>query len=124
MRSGFTKKTSAASKKEAAPIYTKQQGIMQGPTGHYLISTGCFSLDSVIGGGLPVASLVLVTEDSLSEDYVALLRLAMGEGVENSQQCIVVDSQDWTGLIPYTQKVTAEAAAEGPKPSTQKEEGK
>ncbi len=44
MKSGFTKKTG---KKEAPVLYQKQQGVAQAPNGHYVVSTGCPSLDNI-----------------------------------------------------------------------------
>jgi len=96
MKSGFTKKVV---KKESQVLYSKQQGLIQSSTGHYLISTGCFSLDSIIGG-FPISSLILVAEDSPSEDYLSFLKLVVAEGIENLHQCVVTDTQDWYNLIP------------------------
>eukprot|EP00826_Nyctotherus_ovalis_P021334 TRINITY_DN16865_c0_g1_i3.p1 TRINITY_DN16865_c0_g1~~TRINITY_DN16865_c0_g1_i3.p1 ORF type:complete len:208 (+),score=41.34 TRINITY_DN16865_c0_g1_i3:51-674(+) len=107
MKSGFTKK---AGKKEPQVLYSKQQGISQTPTGHYLISSGCLSLDAIIGG-FPISSVVLFAEDSPSEDYLSLLKLVVAEGVENQQQCIVADTQDWSKQIPSAREFTEPVAS-------------
>jgi len=110
MKSGFVKKTA---KKEQPQLYSKNSGVFMGSTGHYFISSGCFSLDNYITG-FPISSLILICEDINSEDYQTILRLNLGEAIENNQQCVIFDNQDWTPLIPPSTKFSSENIEKNP----------
>lgn len=58
-----------------------------------LISTGIPSLDNIIGGGLPIGSILLIEEDKYGLYAKVVLKYFMAEGVVTSQP-ILVASQD------------------------------
>ncbi|XP_029173437.1 elongator complex protein 4 [Nylanderia fulva] len=58
-----------------------------------LISTGIPSLDNIIGGGLPIGSILLIEEDKYGLYAKTALKYFMAEGVVTSQP-VLVASQD------------------------------
>lgn len=50
-----------------------------------LISTGCDSFDRLLGGGLPLGTLTIVQEDSVSSNHGALIKYFVGEGIACQQ---------------------------------------
>ncbi|XP_018406505.1 PREDICTED: elongator complex protein 4 isoform X1 [Cyphomyrmex costatus] len=58
-----------------------------------LISTGIPSLDSTIGGGLPIGSIFLIQEDKYSFYAKTILKYFMAEGIVVSQP-VLIASQD------------------------------
>jgi len=72
-----------------------------------------------VNGGLPVGSLAILYEDSHSQFYSHFLKTFLAEGIVNSQQCFVVDSQDsfrdkdyWTKFLPNVVKIKGKAEKE------------
>jgi hypothetical protein len=49
--------------------------------GQVLISTGVAGLDRLLGGGLPLGSILLLLEDSNSQQHLNLIKCFMAEGV-------------------------------------------
>jgi hypothetical protein len=69
-RSGFKKRG-----KEVV-LYKTQKGVKKSTANsQFLISTGCRSLDSIIGG-YTIGSVILIEEDFPSTDYLHLFRYA------------------------------------------------
>jgi len=72
-----------------------------------------------VNGGLPIGSLAILYEDSHSQFYSHFLKTFLAEGIVNSHQCFVVDSQDsfrdkdyWTKFLPNVVKIKGKAEKE------------
>lgn len=63
------------------PARVVDLGTRPGLNGQVLISTGVAGLDKLLGGGLPLGSLLLVLEDSHSQQHLNLLKCFLAEGV-------------------------------------------
>ena len=60
-------------------------GTKPGLHGQTLVSSGHAELDKILGGGLPLGSLLLILEDGSSRHHASLLRYFLGEGVACGQ---------------------------------------
>lgn len=60
-------------------------GTRPGLYGQTLISSGHAELDKILGGGLPLGSLLLLLEDGSSRHHATLLRYFLGEGAACGQ---------------------------------------
>jgi len=58
-KKGFTKKLNTTPQ-----LYKDQTGIIPVANGQYCVSSGNKSLDQILGGGLPVGTLLVMYEDS------------------------------------------------------------
>eukprot|EP00882_Tetradesmus_deserticola_P019140 GHRQ01020588.1.p1 GENE.GHRQ01020588.1~~GHRQ01020588.1.p1 ORF type:complete len:250 (+),score=18.12 GHRQ01020588.1:591-1340(+) len=56
-------------------------GTRPGLHGQVLISTGLAGLDRLLGGGLPLGSILLLLEDSNSQQHLNLIKCFMAEGI-------------------------------------------
>lgn len=56
-------------------------GVRPGLHGQTLLSTGIADLDRLLGGGLPLGSLLLLLEDSHSQQHLAFIKHYLAEGV-------------------------------------------
>lgn len=63
------------------PARTVDLGTRPGLNGQVLISTGVAGIDKLLGGGLPLGSLLLIIEDSLSQQHLNLLKCFLAEGI-------------------------------------------
>jgi elongator complex protein 4 len=63
------------------PARVVDLGTRPGLNGQVLISTGVAGLDKLLGGGLPLGSLLLIIEDSHSQQHLNLLKCFLAEGV-------------------------------------------
>ena len=95
--------------------------------GQYCVSSGNTSLDTILGGGLPLGTLTVLYEDSHSQFYSYLLKTYLAEGIVNKHKCIIVDSQEacrsresWVKFLPNVSKLEGSK----PKPEPVKEEQK
>ena len=61
-------------------------GTKAGPAGSSLVSTGLADLDLVLGGGMPLGSLLLLLEDSGCTQPATLLQYWLAEGVASGHQ--------------------------------------
>jgi hypothetical protein len=75
---GFTKKLASAPQ-----LYKDQTGVIPFSNGQYCVSSGNISLDSILGGGLPLGSMVVLYEDSHSQYYCHFLKSYLAEGIVN-----------------------------------------
>lgn len=56
-------------------------GTRPGLHGQVLISTGLAGLDRLLGGGLPLGSILLLLEDSNTQQHLNLMKCFMAEGI-------------------------------------------
>ena len=86
---------SGAAESRAAPtpttITTTTAGTRPSPTGGpHLISSGCADLDKVLGGGLPLGTLTLFSQDGWTRHDEAFLKYVVSEAVAVGQSVGVV----------------------------------
>jgi elongator complex protein 4 len=62
--------------------------------GQLLISTGIASLDTLLGGGLPIGTVLLVHEDSMTEYGHLISKYFIAEGIANGSHSVLVASAD------------------------------
>lgn len=60
-------------------------GTRPGLHGQILTSSGLADLDKILGGGLPLGTLIVVLEDSFAPHHLILLRYFLAQGVQNQQ---------------------------------------
>lgn len=71
-------------------------------------------MDSFIGGGLPLGSLVVLLEDSFSHYHDHFLKTYLGEGIVNKQKVMIIDAdnfrdrQYWLKFLPAVFKMKSE----------------
>lgn len=63
------------------PVRTVELGTRPGLHGQVLISSGLAGMDKLLGGGLPLGSIMLIIEDSDSQQHNNILKCFMAEGV-------------------------------------------
>lgn len=71
-------------------------GTRPGLHGQVLISTGLAGLDRLLGGGLPLGTILLLLEDSNSQQHLNILKCFMAEGVCCKHSIAWVTSQQLT----------------------------
>lgn len=76
-KSSFTRRVASSS---------VDAGTRPGLYGQTLISTGHMDLDRIVGGGLPLGSLVLLSEDLHSSQHLNMIKYFMAEGVALGQK--------------------------------------
>ncbi|KAG0379178.1 Elongator subunit elp4 [Mortierella sp. AD032] len=62
--------------------------------GQVLISTGVPSLDDILGGGLPVGTILLVQEDRQTSYGQLLLKYFLRQGIVAGDKCVVVSGDE------------------------------
>ncbi|KAI8099970.1 Elongator complex protein 4 [Halteromyces radiatus] len=62
--------------------------------GQLLISTGVPSLDDILGGGLPVGTVLLVKEDRATTYAQLLLKYFMAQGISSGHHCTLVSKDE------------------------------
>lgn len=72
---------SSFSRTVSASRVSQVNGIKCGPNGTNLVSSGIPDLDKILGGGIPLGSLVIVMEDSEAPHHMLLLRNFMSQGL-------------------------------------------
>ncbi|KAL5516573.1 hypothetical protein EMCRGX_G001946 [Ephydatia muelleri] len=96
------------------------------PSLHYaqaLISTGVPSLDVLLGGGLPVGSVMLVEEDTFGQYSRMLLKYFLAEGVTCGHSLFVASaSEEPSGILKDLPAAAAEGDDDTPLPPTINEE--
>lgn len=62
--------------------------------GQLLISTGVPSLDDILGGGLPVGTVLLVKEDRATTYAQLLLKYFLAQGIASGHTCTLVSKDE------------------------------
>lgn len=62
------------------PVRAVDLGTRPGLHGQVLISSGLTGMDKLLGGGLPLGSILLIIEDSHSQQHLNLMKCFMAEG--------------------------------------------
>ncbi|KAI8365911.1 Elongator complex protein 4 [Radiomyces spectabilis] len=65
--------------------------------GQLLISTGVPSLDDILGGGLPVGTLLLIKEDKATTYAQLLLKYFMAQGLASQHHCALASRDEDSG---------------------------
>ncbi|CAN6459131.1 unnamed protein product [Victoria cruziana] len=76
---------SAFSRNPSTTISTLTSGVKPGPNGTFLVSTGISHLDKILGGGIPLGTLVMIMEDNEAPHHLLLLRNFMSQGLIHQQ---------------------------------------
>ena len=109
MSASFVKKINTAPQ-----LYKSRAGVKPYSNSQYAISSGSPSFDQVIGGGLPIGSLIILFEDSFSHYYAHFLKNYLGEGIVNEQKVLIVDAdkerskEEWLKFMPAVIKIKNE----------------
>jgi hypothetical protein len=69
-------------------------GTRPGLNGQVLISTGVAGIDRLLGGGLPLGSVLLIIEDSHSQQHLNLLKCFLAEGVCCKHSLALITGED------------------------------
>lgn len=64
-------------------------GLRPGLQNQVLVSSGLQDLDQILGGGLPLGSILLVLEDGTSHHHETILRYFLAEGVASGHSCFL-----------------------------------
>jgi elongator complex protein 4 len=71
-----------------------------------LISSGLYDLDSIIGGGFSIGSLICLKEDSYSQYSQTILEYFISEGISNEQNICLVSSLDFSlNELPFNYSI-------------------
>ncbi|KAK6270611.1 hypothetical protein POUND7_007709 [Theobroma cacao] len=86
----------------AAP--SQGPGLKCRPNGTVFLSSGIPALDKILGGGFPLGSLVMVTEDAEAPHHMILLRNFMAQGLVHNQPLLYArparDLRGFLGTLP------------------------
>lgn len=93
-------------------------GTRPGLNGQVLISTGVAGVDKLLGGGLPLGSLLLVIEDSHSQQHINLLKCFLAEGLCCKHSLALITGQqlgleDAAQLLPDEAKSSSSNSSSG-----------
>lgn len=95
------------------PARVVDLGTRPGLNGQVLISTGVAGVDKLLGGGLPLGSLLLIIEDSHSQQHLNLLKCFLAEGVCCKHSLALITAQQLS-----LEEAAAQLLAEEAKPSS------
>jgi hypothetical protein len=70
-------------------LYVDAVGMRPGPHGVPVVSCGHADLDKMYGGGIPLGTLNLVSEDGWTSHHRYILQYFVSEGLEAGQVCDV-----------------------------------
>ncbi|KDP44777.1 hypothetical protein JCGZ_01277 [Jatropha curcas] len=97
-------RTSSFTRNVLAVSSPQTPGIKCGPNGTFFVSSGISDLDKILGGGLPLGSLVVVMEDAEAPHHMLLLRNFMSQGLVQNQPLLYAspskDPRGFLGTLP------------------------
>ena len=73
--------------------------------GQSLLSTGCSDLDNACGTGIPLGSIMMVSEEMGIHQASVLGRLFMAEGIHSKQRVLVVSSKSSEAVSAFLAKL-------------------
>ncbi|CAG9462278.1 unnamed protein product [Pedinophyceae sp. YPF-701] len=88
---------------------TTAPGTKPGLHGQTLVSTGHADIDGILGGGLPIGSVLLVIEDGASPHHVHIMRQFLAEGASHGHRLLWA-APDAGQSLPATTAAAAAAA--------------
>ena len=103
-----------------API-SVQRSIPSGPKlsgtkswlyGQSLISTGCKDLDTALGSGIPLGSIVVLSEELFCSQMRTFEKLFVSEGIRSKQRVLIISSLT---KMPALKEVPEPTKKEAPK---------
>ena len=112
-----------------API-SAQRSIPTGPRlsgtkswlyGQSLISTGCKDLDTALGSGIPLGSIVVLSEELFCSQMNTFEKLFVSEGARSNQRVLIISSlpkeevDDFLTKMPALKEVPESTKKEAPK---------
>lgn len=112
-----------------API-SVQRSIPSGPKlsgtkswlyGQSLISTGCKDLDTALGSGIPLGSIVVLSEELFCSQMRTFEKLFVSEGIRSKQRVLIISSlpkdevDDFLTKMPALKEVPEPTKKEAPK---------
>lgn len=74
--------------------------------GQSLISTGCSDLNNACGSGIPLGSMMILSEDSFIHQGKYIMKLIAAEGIQSKQKVLLISSLDeeeireWCSKLP------------------------
>lgn len=75
--------------------------------GQSIISTGCKDLDNACGSGIPLGSLVIVSEDSFIHQAKSFTKLFIAEGLQCKQRILYISNESVDGIHTWFGKLPA-----------------
>lgn len=81
--------------------------------GQSLLSTGCGDLDNACGTGIPLGSIMVVSEEVGIHQASVLGRLFIAEGIHSKQRVLVISSQSREAVSAYLAKLPSIRGKEG-----------
>lgn len=73
--------------------------------GQSLLSTGCSDLNNACGSGIPLGSIVIVSEDSFIHQGKSLAKLFAAEGIHSKQKVLLISSLSETDIHEWCAKL-------------------
>ncbi|XP_049933229.1 elongator complex protein 4 [Nymphaea colorata] len=99
-----TNMKSSFSRNPCTTISPLPSGVKPGPNGIFLVSTGISYLDKILGGGIPLGTLVMIMEDNEAPHHLLLLRNFMSQGLIHQQPLLYAspekNPQAFLGTLP------------------------
>ena len=73
--------------------------------GQSLISTGCSDLNNACGSGIPLGSIMILSEDSFIHQGKCIVKLIAAEGIQSKQKVLLISSMDEEGVREWCYKL-------------------
>ena len=75
--------------------------------GQSIISTGCKDLDNACGSGIPLGSIVIISEDSFIHQAKSFTKLFMAEGIQCKQRILYIANDSEQTILEFLRKLPA-----------------